>query len=403
MNGPPYVEEIVTPLSFLIFLGEDADWRITSACRQSVDMLGLDVNMLKAGGERVSNFIFNFEQAMQQLISQDDGAIIQLQNLQGSSVSGTTMSVMAKLQVICVPNVASPLHIVRFRAVKPSEAKPTRSTRHSGSASPIGLHTPSPIAEGMQLQPIRSKRIPDVSLCPVMRANTTGSSADPRGPFELPAVPAGHPPLAPISTTEIDSVRFGETRAHGNPTPLSSRQASFNSMTNADTTRASAEDSRPDYTLSDGNHTDPQLPGQVDFIHVVASVEASNPLLTTAPPSIPPIRARNMNIAFAETSKTNEGNNTPTPNTADAKMRYSRGGSVDGGAHPPGPGSVHSKGSASSAGSSVSDLLRKGVQTRNAAMEGSLATLRRAILAIFAIIGAMNIASLIVTSTLLVK
>lgn len=76
------------------------------------------------------------------------------------------------------------------------------------------------------------------------------------------------------------------------------------------------------------------------------------------------------------------------------------GGGVGGG----GPGSVHSKGSGSkksgTSATSVTEVLRRGVNARNSVLERSLVMLQRAILTIFVLVAAMNIASLVVTTSL---
>ena len=77
-----------------------------------------------------------------------------------------------------------------------------------------------------------------------------------------------------------------------------------------------------------------------------------------------------------------------------------RAGSILGGR----AGSVHSKGSGTKASgtsaTSVTEILRRGIALRSVRMEGSLLRLRRAIIAVFILVAAMNIASLVVSTSL---
>ncbi|RYY38986.1 PAS domain S-box protein, partial [archaeon] len=83
-----------------------------------------------------------------------------------------------------------------------------------------------------------------------------------------------------------------------------------------------------------------------------------------------------------------------------AGVRASRAGSVDDDQQGGRPGSVHSKGSASSK-SSVNDVLRRSVQVRSTRMERSLRLLHQAVLLLVIAVAIMNLTAVFVTSSLL--
>lgn len=139
-------EEIVTPYSFIWFMGHEVGWKVTAVCRSSMATLGIDIPSMKAGAVSMNHFLSDIPGHVAQL-QDEDGSLITLRNTAAESAAGNTLAVYANLQVCAVPFLPSKLFILRWRRATDVDKKREKlHLRKANGAS--GVHFPGGSADG---------------------------------------------------------------------------------------------------------------------------------------------------------------------------------------------------------------------------------------------------------------
>lgn len=102
------LEEVRTSQAFLIFVGEQDGWKVTSACKTACASLRIEPHQVKSGVIRMTQFFPSVQAlhtAVTSLAATDEAVSVNLGNVRAT----------ARLQVAHLPMVPGPLYILRFR------------------------------------------------------------------------------------------------------------------------------------------------------------------------------------------------------------------------------------------------------------------------------------------------
>lgn len=104
-----------TALSFIFFLGEKANWRVTAVCHSSMALLGMDPVSMRGGAVTLSRFVSDVVGTVLQLQDEDGGLVIFRNVADTSSTDDGTVTVTAKIQQVNISHLTSPLYILRWK------------------------------------------------------------------------------------------------------------------------------------------------------------------------------------------------------------------------------------------------------------------------------------------------
>lgn len=520
-------EEIVSPFSFIWFVGEAAGWRITAVCKSAMASLGIDLQSMRQGALSMSHYLSDIPGTIVQM-QDEDGSVITLRNTAVDGPSGRTMAVQAKLQICAIPWVPTPVYIIRWRRATALNQKMALGDRGTAAAASVGGASPSVKAissnedadadddddeadggrssvaadseafsdgehsaalappppparrvlasNGKPASAIKSsgtatttttstRRVAhtpppghstsmpadgDISLCPVMRVSASSSSSRSGGDGTSAAAgaivngggarrvlfdePPQSPAPVPNAVAPADDGNAADGNATAAPAAETPGQAATDDVATASPTEPieavpgpatplledlTAATSRNDAPASDqivvASTSTPKVapltmlttttrqgstrrvsPAQGGVATTSAAASRTKPGITVAP-------ASNIKPSIITTTLPDDQSAvSPVPSHASGhphRRTHSR-------TTPSGKaGSVHSKGSSRHSGSktsatSVTEVLRRGVMARGSRLEASLRSLKQSIFIVFFCIAAMNIISLILTTTL---
>lgn len=150
------------------FLGDDTGWRITAVCHNAEQLLGVDLVAMRAGAVSLTHFVTDSERAgavdlrllarhasaamrplaventLEAVRQSEDGCLISLRNVtpQGAGVErgfSSTAAIVAKLQVLHIPMIDSPVYIMRFRNATVLDRETAALLRRAGVEADIGV------------------------------------------------------------------------------------------------------------------------------------------------------------------------------------------------------------------------------------------------------------------------
>jgi len=100
-------EELITSLSFIMFVGEEHGWKVMAACKTTFSALKFDANQMKSGSVSLQNYCPNMSSVLNTLLGSDEVTTITLGNIRAG----------ARVQVAPIPFLSSPVYILRYRVL----------------------------------------------------------------------------------------------------------------------------------------------------------------------------------------------------------------------------------------------------------------------------------------------
>jgi PAS domain-containing protein len=444
------IEEIITTLSFAFFSGPETGWKMHACCKSLASMLNIDLGAVKAGSVSAAHFIADIRSSMGELQEgRDEGVVLRLVPFHTDGGSGindvgefaSEIAVVGRVQTLKLTFMAAPLYIARFKRATKKQARrrfgaavaPKKAVKLGGNDSnPASVRTKTPEsntddseAEDKAPNTGRSRTRSESSFSGgesvdsnvVNRDENSDSEREMRRSVatrDYSVAGASH-----LSGPGEGSPRFGHddhtrSESKGSPRSYPNRlmKADSGSVTRSTPktdmpyrSSSSVDMGTKDPSNDHGNGSSTFLKGIkakgnqiVPLLPAKAGEDEKNSfkrdILGTSKKFIAKTLSRRSN-----NSKTRSAQKMVAGMKGDDSVEFGpngsilKAGSIASSRHSAGAGS-------NSSGTSVSEILRRGVLARSAQLEKSLVALRRSIIAVFVLTAIANIAALLVTNTL---